>query len=84
MVLHTGNEKSSDHAEGSLIQIRLLTRASKMRKELVALFCSIHDYQDSNSRRGGGGGDEMMVEVVMGTEVAVVVDKEVEEEMHKE
>ena len=28
-----------------------------MRKELVALFCSIHDYQDSNSGRGGGGGD---------------------------
>ena len=55
-----------------------------MRKELVALFCSIHDYQDSNSRRGGGGGDEMMVEVVMDAEVAVVVDKEVEEEMHKE
>ena len=31
-----------------------------MRKELVALFCSIHDYQDSNSRRGGGGGDDVV------------------------
>ena len=60
MVLHTGDEKSSDHAKGSLIQIRLLTRDSKMRKELVALFCSIHDYQDSNSRRGGGGGDDVV------------------------
>ena len=28
--------------------------------------------------------EEMMVEVVMEAEVAVVVDKEVEEEMHKE
>ena len=50
VLLQFRSEKGLVHAEGSLIQISLLTLASKMREELVALFSSpLDDSRDWSS-----------------------------------